>query len=422
MLVPITNDPRPYAWGDVGAISGLLGREPTGLPEAELWLGAHPSSPARILDPAQVGGHGDLHAWIAADPVAALGPALAPGGRLPFLLKVLAAASPLSLQAHPNREQAAAGFAREQRAGIPIDGPGRSYRDSNHKPELIVALSERFEALCGFRPQTERREILDELWRLTVRAPAPRPDLLGMLELRLGAADPLRETVSWLLGGSPAVAQLVGHIADLARLVASDPKSDPTGALATVRELEVQYPGDPGQLVAMLVQRVTLGYGEALYLPAGNIHAYLHGLGVELMASSDNVLRGGLTPKHVDVPELLTVLDVQPLPVPFLTPIEQIPGVRVFTPDVPDFVLVHVHLDDAIVELPIEGPAIVLCIRGSADVLGATNRSTIVRGGALYVTPNEGPLTLGGEGELFVATTGPYLNRSGGSSERRARD
>lgn len=408
MLIPVSNDPMAYAWGSSTAIAGLLGHAPSGGPEAELWLGAHPSSPARILDPDMVGGHADLLAWIEAEPALALGPRLAATGRLPFLLKVLAAESPLSLQAHPTAEQAAAGYERENRAGVPLGAANRNYRDPNHKPELILALSDKFEALCGFRHIGEVRQILDQLHRLDAAAARSRPDLLGLLSGHLDSPDPLQGAVAWILGGAAEVPGLVAHLVDLA---GRQPTSaveipDSTGALATVRELAREYPGDPGIAASLLVQRVTLNRGEALFLPAGNIHAYLHGLGIELMAASDNVMRGGLTPKHIDVPELLDVLDFRHLPVPYLTPEEPVPGVRVFRPDVPDFALVQVRLDGSCVELPLDGPAVVLAADGTAALVGRRGQAVLLRGESRYVTPDERRLVLHGEGEFFVATTG----------------
>lgn len=408
MLIPIANDPMAYAWGSTTAIPGLLGHAPSGGPEAELWLGAHPGSPARILDVEMVGGYADLRAWIEAEPELALGPRLAATRRLPFLLKVLAAETPLSLQAHPTAEQAASGFERENREGVPLDAPNRSYRDPHHKPELIVALSEEFQALCGFRSVDEVRGILDEFHRLDATAGLPRPDLLGLLAERLASPDPLRTALAWILGGSEEATSLVTHLVHLAGRL--DPSalelSDSADALATVRELAREYPGDPGIAAALLVQRVTLDRGEALFLPAGNVHAYLHGLGIELMAASDNVLRGGLTTKHIDVPELLDVLDFRHVPVPYLVPEEPVPGVRVFRPDVPDFALVQVRLDGSGVELPLDGPAIVLATRGTAALAGRRGRTVLRLGESRYVTPDERRLLLHGEGEFFVATTG----------------
>lgn len=363
MFVPLTNVPRDYAWGSTTAIADLFGYAPTGKPEAELWLGAHPGSPARVV--------GTDETLID----------VLDGARLPFLLKILAAASPLSLQAHPTMAQAEAGFAAENAAGIAIDDPQRNYKDAFHKPELIVALSETFDALCGFRAVADTRDLLSRLGA----ASAP------LLERLVDDAS-LPAVFEWLITGGPDVAALVSSVTDAAASV------DGVAEFDTVRDLAAAYPGDPGIVISLLTNRVTLSRGEALYLPAGNIHAYLRGLGVELMAASDNVLRGGLTPKHVDVPELLSVLDFTPVPVPYLAPIELGFGVEVFKPDVPDFELIHV-VADAVLDLVT--PAIAVCTEG-AFVLGG---HPIGLGEAFYFTPDESPVTVTGDGELFVAAS-----------------
>ena len=395
MFVGITNTPRPYAWGSTTAIAELLGREPSGEPEAELWLGAHPGSPSVILDPSLTGGATDLAAWIAADPQTTLGP-FAASGRLPFLLKILAAAAPLSLQAHPTPSQAVAGFERENRLGMPLDAPYRNFKDAFAKPELIYALSPTFDALCGFRPHDEVRALvltlLDAARALEDPQPQPLEDLLDSL------STGRRETFEWLISSGPGVPTLVSLVTELAA-------SSSLPSLAVVRALAAEYPGDPGIVTSLLINNVTLAAGEALYLPAGNIHAYLSGLGVELMASSDNVMRGGLTPKHIDVPELLGVLDFTPVPVPYLAAETPAPGVSVFRPDVPDFVLYRVSADATVT---ITGPAIAICTAGSIAIEGAHSSTPLPRGAAVYVTPDEDALhfSFTGDGTVFLATTG----------------
>jgi len=414
MFVRIDNTPRDYAWGSTTAIAELLGRAPSGSPEAELWLGAHPACPSRIVDPAQTGGASTLVDWIARDPVAALGAdataASAEPARLPYLLKVLAAAAPLSLQAHPSMEQAREGFERENAAGIPIDAPNRNYKDAFHKPEMILALSETFDALCGFRPVA--RAIAD-VQTLVDAAPdveqAPLRELLRRLNVQTDAEQVLRGAVGWLLGGGGQVDELVAVASRAARSRVASGES--TAGIQTIVLLADAYPGDPGVVLSLLLNRVTLQAGEALYLPAGNIHAYLSGLGVELMAASDNVLRGGLTPKHVDVPELLRVLEFTPLPVPYLHP-ERAGAIEVFRPDVPDFVLTAIAPDaggaggagDGGAQVILNGPAIVLCTHGAAELTGERSRARVERGEAFFVTPDEASITVSGDAALFVAT------------------
>lgn len=379
MFVPITNTPRPYAWGSRTAIAELLGTTPSGQPEAELWLGAHPGSPSRIVHPSLTGGALTLDEWIAADPAETLGP-LAASGRLPFLLKLLAADAPLSLQAHPTPEQAREGFERENAEGIPLDAPERNYKDAFAKPELIYALSDRFEALCGFRAVADFRGAIEAL---------DDPALAPLLTRAASDAD-LPELVHWLSDGGPSVAALIERVSAAAN------------APELVHRLARDYPGDPGIVISMLLNHVVLARGEALFLPAGNIHAYLSGLGVELMTASDNVLRGGLTPKHVDVPELLKVLDFSVKPVPYLHPSLPSSGVEVFAPDVADFVLVRFSGPGS---YALDGPAVAVCTSGSVELSGASS-VRLKKGEIVFVTPDEGNLTAAGDGELFLATTG----------------
>jgi len=400
MFLGITNTPRDYAWGSVTAIPELLGRTVTGAPQAELWLGAHPGSPSVVVNPAMVGGADTLLDWIDEEPQDALGP---DRSGLPFLLKVLAAAAPLSLQAHPTPEQAREGFAREEAAGVPIDDPARNYKDPFPKPELVVALSERFEALSGFRPVEETLAEVE-----TLDAGSGR---LGPLTVHLQHG--LEDTVRWLETADSSAQAIVQAVSDLA---AALPDEALTPNTATVRDLAASYPGDPGVVVSLLMHRVTLAAGEAMYLPAGNIHAYLDGLGIELMAPSDNVLRGGLTPKHVDVPELLRVLDFTAYPAPVLEPVRIAPGVERFAPEGVGFALLRVGGDGRPVGpgtggvVPLVGPSIAICTAGAVTLVGATSATLLRQGESCYITPDEGDVTVeadGGSGHpstVFIAT------------------
>lgn len=424
MFVGISNTPRDYAWGSATAIADLLGRAASGRPEAELWLGAHPGCPSEISRPELTGGAANLAEWIRMDPAGALGAAHAGTARLPFLMKILAAHSPLSLQAHPSPERAAAGYALENAAGIPLGAVDRNYRDPFHKPEIIFALSDTFEALCGFRDPRQIRSILAELRALDATMDDPQPAALLGLENRLVGDDALHDVVDWLLrdgrgGDSGEVSWLVERVVALAEraafLIDGGAQVSFAAELATVRSLASAYPGDPGIVISLLTNLVSLKRGEVLFLPAGNIHAYLSGLGVEVMASSDNVLRGGLSPKHIDVDELLDVLDFTPLPVPYLAPELQADGVAVYRPDVPDFELAHISVPaDAAAgaaagvpmrQVTLTGPAIAICTSGRFLVAGATSSLTLARGESVYITPAEGTLTFAGSGEVFLATT-----------------
>jgi len=412
VFVRLENTPRDYAWGSTTAIAELVGRKPSGSPEAELWLGTHAGSPTRIADPAQVGGYETLAQWVAAEPELTLGKASA-GGQpaLGFLLKLLAAAHPLSLQSHPSIAQAEEGYAREDAAGIPVTAANRNYKDRNHKPELIVALSPTFEALCGFRPTGDVLRVLQEFTKagsakgLAVDALADfSQELLRCLESR-GEESAISWALTWLLTGADGVQKLVEQFVILANATTTPPAES-----ATVRELAAEYPGDPGIVLALLLNRVSLKRGEALYLPAGNMHAYLSGLGVELMAASDNVLRGGLTPKHIDVAELVAVTQCQPLAVPALSPLVLAAGVHQFAPGVPDFALLQLSLDDALngghAAVTFDGPAILICTAGEISLVGQQSSGVMQRGDFFFVTPDEGVVNFHGFGEIFAARQG----------------
>lgn len=386
MFLAITNTPRDYAWGSTTAIAELLGRRPSGRPEAELWLGAHPGSPSVVVAPAVVGGADTLADWFAAEPARALG---RDRDELPFLLKLLAADGPLSIQAHPTPEQAREGFARENAAGVPLDAPERNYKDASAKPEIIVALSDTFDALCGFREPSETLVDVDLL-----------DGGSGRLDrLRGHLRDSLRATLAFLFEGSDESAATIAAVSELAAAHRS------AGAgVATVVDLAERYPGDPGVALSLLLNRVTLRRGEALFLPAGNVHAYLGGFGVELMSPSDNVLRGGLTPKHVDVPELLKVLDFDPLPVPRLEPVEVARGVERFAPAGTGFALVRVDATGQGAVVEIGGPSIVLVVDGEVHVKGQDGTIRLGRGESAFVTPDEVRLAMTGGGTAYVAT------------------
>ena len=378
-MYALTNEPRDYAWGAPGGISRALGRPVTSdAPEAELWLGAHPGSPARLLDAPWP----DLHAWEEAT-----------GRDLPFLLKLLAAGEPLSLQAHPSPEQAERGFAEEEARGVDRGAPDRNYRDPHAKPELLLAVEDGFEVLCGFRPVTQTRADVERLGELADH-PGPFRHWLELLD----GDDGIAASVAWLLGDSPAAWALAQ---DLARTAARDP--DRFG-LAT--RLAEHHPGDAGVAVALMLNHVTLASGECLWLPAGNIHAYLRGLGVELMGPSDNVLRGGLTPKHVDVPELLGILDATEGAPPLLAPEPEGDAVRAYRPasvatgaDVP-FELREVSGD---ARLDTHSPAVLLVLEGRFTVRSGGDEREVGRGDSVFFEA-PGALELAGAGRAFVAS------------------
>jgi mannose-6-phosphate isomerase len=374
----------PYAWGSRTAIASLTGRAPSVAPEAELWMGAHPMAPSRVMrDGSAPRSLADVIAESAgrelgADVTAAFGP------RLPFLLKVLAAEQPLSLQAHPNEAQAKLGFADEERRGIPRDAPTRSYKDASHKPELLCALVP-VDALCGFRRVADTLRLFDELG---VRELEP---VLAPLR-----ASPDAKGLAAVFGALMTMPP--GDGSTIVRSVVAACAATRSAAFARehawATKLDALYPGDVGVVSALLLNLVHLEVGEALYLDAGNLHAYLSGVGVEIMASSDNVLRGGLTKKHVDVPELLRVLDFTDGPVVPVRPEPIDAHERVWKTPAREFQLsaLDVAPGDAPVVRDVRGPEILLCTEGAASIVPADDSPRIVlaRGCAAFVPASTG--------------------------------
>lgn len=385
---------RDYAWGSREAIPELLGVPPSPRPLAELWFGAHPSAPAPVDD----GALGDLAAVIAADPTATLGDDVRArfGDRLPYLLKIIAPQRPLSLQVHPHVEQAQAGYDAEDAAGIPLDAPHRSYRDRNHKPELVYALTP-FEALCGFRAPRRAAELFSGL------ASPLAEKLHGVLRADLSPAGVRTAFTSLLNRESRPSAQDVGLLVEACRQRLAQGSTSPR-ADAIVLMLAEAYPGDPGVVASLLLNPVSLQPGDALFVPAGGVHAYLGGLAVEVMANSDNVLRAGLTAKHVDVDQLLQAVDYVAAP-----PIRTAPEVfrdatRVFYAPVDDFELSVTDLHgDVVHPLPGRGPRVVVCLAGTVTVASGQDRAELARGQAVFVPASEGTLSACGTGTLVQA-------------------
>ncbi|BCK53568.1 mannose-6-phosphate isomerase, class I [Nocardia wallacei] len=409
---------RSYAWGSRTALAQLCGRPvPSAHPEAELWFGAHPANPAQLSVDGRTRSLLDV---VSADPRRELG-AAAPAfdGRLPFLVKILAAEEPLSLQAHPSADQARAGFERENRTRVPLDSPMRNYRDDSHKPELVVAL-ERFEALAGFR---DPRRTVALLRALAV------PELVNYAELLAAQPDSagLRTLfTTWITLPQALLERLLPQVLDGCVRYLSDKNSTDNGETSpgkefvaearTTLELAEAYPGDAGVLAALLLNRITLEPGQGLFMAAGNLHAYLRGVGVEIMASSDNVLRGGFTPKHVDVPELLRVLDFEPLELPIVEPepvgdpLGESVSFRYRTP-APEFALRRFELaaDAEPTPVPRTGPGIMLCTAGTVRLLQGADELRITPGGAAWISAADAEVraqAIDGAAQLFCACVG----------------
>lgn len=407
-MEPLRGAIRTYAWGSRTAIAEFTGRPvPAAHPEAELWLGAHPGDPA-WLETAT--GEVSLLEVLTADWEGQLGRVAHArfGDRLPFLVKVLAADEPLSLQAHPSAEQAVEGFNREERAGIPISAPNRNYRDPSHKPEILVALGQ-FEALAGFRPAEQTVELMRAL------GVSDLDPFINLLDAQ-SDADGLRALfTTWITAPQPDIDVLVPAVLEGAINYVRSGKRKFAAEAKTVLELGERYPGDAGVLASLLLNRISLAPGEAIYLPAGNLHAYLEGVGVEVMANSDNVLRGGLTPKHVDVPELLRVLDFTPAADVVIRPDIAADGTElVYDTPAPEFAVSVLSIDgDQLgheIDAPTrhDGPQILLCTQGETVVHAKSSKVTLQRGSAAWVSADDGPIRLVASEptKLFRSTVG----------------
>jgi mannose-6-phosphate isomerase len=385
----LSNGVRFYPCGSRTVIPDLLGEPvPADRPYAELWVGAHPDEPSVLSDGRP------LDEAIEQHPDALLSAAVCErfGPRLPFLMKVLAAEQPLSLQAHPTTEQARAGFAAEEAAGVPHDDVTRTFKDPFHKPELLLALTT-FEALCGFRPVEESLHCLAKL-----QVPVLKPTIAALARGGLRAAIPQLLALS-----GKRRTELVEAVAEAAgRFVAAhDPEFINTYRWAAT--LAQTYPGDPGVVISLMCNHLKLAPGEAVFLPAGNLHAYLSGAGIEVMASSDNVLRGGLTHKHVDLAALIEVLDFTDGRVPILHPVLGPGGLRYPVP-VEDFDLTRCQLDGLSGSLTTRGPQVLLCTEGTAVLTSADGELVLQKGSSAFV-PAGAPLIARGPAVLYRTTT-----------------
>lgn len=394
----LVNRVRDYAWGSPTAIPDLLGVPADGKPQAELWIGAHPSAPSATIDD---NGHvRPLDDLIRQDPVGLLGRATVEqfGARLPFLLKVLAADTALSLQVHPDAARAARRFREEEDADIPLDAPERTYKDASPKPELVYAITP-FHALCGFRPAAQATRTLKAALRCGASHPALRAVIADLDQP--GETNALKAATRRLLTLPPQDSQTL--IEDL--IPACAHADDP--AAAVVADLARQYPADPGVAVSLLLNTVRLDPGQALFLAPGNLHSYLHGVALEIMANSDNVLRGGLTQKHIDVPEFLAVVDFRALPLPLITPEESDSGEHLFVAPTPEFQLSVTRVTAGqTVAWPDREPREILVLAGTIAAQTARRTYQISRGESMFVAAEECPVTAHGDGTMVAATVG----------------
>jgi mannose-6-phosphate isomerase len=396
-ILLMQNTLQHYAWGSRTALAEMMGRDaPTARPEAELWMGAHPKAPSKVW-------YGQrwepLDQLIGRYPNEMLGPEIAKrfDNQLPYLFKLLAAGKPLSIQAHPDKEQARQGFRRENLKGVPLDSPRRNYKDNQHKPECMCALTT-FWGLCGFRPLAQMTALMGPVW------PATFNYLLKPIQRPFNSSGLKRFFQDLMDLETSQRGKLVAQIVDRASM-----QGDMDPAYPWIVRLNQRYPADTGVLAPLLLNVIKMEPGQAVFLPAGQLHAYLEGFGIELMANSDNVLRGGLTPKHIDVSELMKILDFEPrtpklLPAPDKMETE-------FCYDVParEFALSAIQ---PTAQKPYTfragagRPEIIICIQGQAAVCRAKpcREIKIQQGQSVFVPAAIDGYTIKGQARLYKAS------------------
>jgi mannose-6-phosphate isomerase len=374
LLVRLSGETKNYPWGSDTLIQEHFGLGEKDKPLAEVWFGTHPAGESASLETGK-----KLSEII--------------GGRLSFLAKFLAASSPLSIQVHPTKDQARDGFAKEQALGIELSDPKRNYKDDSHKPEILVALSD-FSALCGFRPRSELEEIF--------LAFSESEDRFGELAAKLATGASLAEIFSELLldielparfQQSVGQAESIGDDGDLV-----------LGARDLALYLLGKYPGDQGAMVALMLNRVELAPGEAIFLPAGNLHAYLSGLGVEVMAASDNVIRGGLTTKHIDQAELMKITDFSELSDPLVRPVKLAEGFLEYRVDAAEFRLYRASLSGSnlLADLDLPNGAMVICTAGEVAVSTSLEEREVLKKSEVVYLAGAKKFSLSGSGTAFV--------------------
>ncbi len=391
----LKNTIQEYAWGSRTAILELLGQSvPADKPQAELWMGAHPKAPSQVFAD---GLWRSLPEVIQESPEETLGQEVAArfSNKLPFLFKVLAAAKPLSIQAHPDKEQAGQGFARENELGIPLDAPHRNYRDDNHKPEILCALTP-FWALNGFRQIEETLSLLEE-----ARIPG-LAEIVSFLRSHPNR-DGLKKFFKDLMTTDSGKQRKIVEQA----VNSAEKRTHEESVWTWMIKLNAEYPGDMGVLSPIFLNLVRLEPQQAMYLPAGELHGYLEGVGIELMANSDNVLRGGLTPKHIDVQELLAVLNFTDGDLNILSPENLTPGEAIYSTEAEEFVLSVIRIKKA---APFSSPGdrsveMMMCTEGEVSVtdLSAGDITRLTRGISIIVPAAVRQYSIEGDGILYKA-------------------
>ena len=374
MLVRLTGEIKNYPWGSSTLIQDHFGLGEPNKPVAEVWFGTHPAGESTDRQ-----SKNKLSELI--------------DGKLSFLAKFLAASSPLSIQVHPNSEQAKQGFAREQALGLDVADPKRNYRDDSHKPEILIALSP-FSALCGFRPRAELQEIF--------LAFSESEDRFGELSAKLATGAPLKEIFSELLLDLELPTRFSQSVG------AAEAIGDDSSLVLEARDLSLslleKYPADSGAMVALMLNLVELAPGEAIFLPAGNLHAYLSGLGLEVMAASDNVIRGGLTTKHIDQGELLKITDFSELLDPVVKPAKLAEGFIEYPVSAKEFRLYRAELtgSNLLADLDLPAAAMLLCTAGEVAVSTSLEEREVLQKADVVYLSGAKKFSLSGSGTAFV--------------------
>ncbi len=381
----LINSVQNYAWGSKTALTDLYGiANPNNLPMAELWMGAHPKSSSKIAD--ANGETRSLRDAIDADKAALLGEKVANRfDELPFLFKVLCADQPLSIQVHPNKKASEIGFAKENAAGIPLDAAERNYKDPNHKPELVFALTP-FLAMNAFREFSEIISLLQPVAGANnaIAHFLENPNAEGLSQLFASLLNMQGEEKS--------------HALAVLKAALNDHRGEPWDTIRVIAEF---YPDDSGLFSPLLLNVVKLNPGEAMFLFAETPHAYLQGVALEVMANSDNVLRAGLTPKYIDIPELVANVKFVAKPAAeLLTQPVQHGAELDFPIPVDDFAFSLHDLSSTETSVSQDSAAIMFCVEGEAVLTKGEQRLVLKPGESAFVAANESPVSVSGTGRL----------------------
>lgn len=393
----LSNAIQNYAWGSTDGISSLTGIEnPDMVPMAELWMGTHYSAPSKVMQSSPEDQE-TLQDIVQSDLRRVNQSGTGDRQGLPYLFKLISVASPLSLQVHPTVEQAIIGYARENAAGITLDAPNRNYKDQNHKPEILAALTP-FTALCGFRTVTET---VENFRRLGI---AGLSGIVGKLEETGDYRAFIKALLCMVHNDSRNICRALGKILSEDNGPIDAANGSFRRAKDTAKGIFGKYPDDLGSLAPFYLNVVILNPGEAIFLSPGIMHAYLEGTGFELMANSDNVLRGGLTPKYIDIPELLTVMDSRPYNPRIITPVDK-DGILCYPTPVREFRLCRGKTTGNSALLPSSAPTILMCVYGTVTLSSIGGESlALTQGEVCYLRPQVSPITISGSGEFWCAT------------------